>query len=90
MDSDVRVSVARREATEFHTEIRLGALIMTFVWSIPLLALAYFDVATKWLLVCAFFETVMVLTGITGSGIKRLDTRLSYIEQICTGLDQRA
>jgi hypothetical protein len=79
--------VARREAEEFTTELRILGWILTVLVTLVLCSLAYFGVSLRWLFIVCFVGTSDILIELLVHLAFRLDAGRSYPEQFAAEIE---
>ncbi len=80
MDRETRTTIAVREARDFKKKLAnhfLGSLITMLI---VLMIMAYFDVATKWIMIAGFWLSTGAICYLIEECAMHLDAGRSYLE----------
>lgn len=86
---DARVHIALREARNLSQMLMIGSAFIALLTTTLLGALAYFNFNLTTILIFGFLaNTLLIVHTVINSG-RQHEIRLSYIEQVCDGIESQ-
>lgn len=80
MDIEARITVAVREAREFKNKLAYYFLTSIISMLIILTVMAYFDIATKWIMIIGLWISTGTISYLIEQCALRLDAGRAYLE----------